>query len=61
MSSTGKPTKNKDWPRPVNPSAGEQEIFTLFDSLPTKLPARSLMALYTESDREAAFEGMLTS
>lgn len=27
MSSNGKPTKNKDWPRPVNPSAGEQEIF----------------------------------
>ena len=55
------PTKIKDWPRPANPSKGEREVFTLFDSLPKKLPARPLMSLYTEIDREAAFEGTFIS
>jgi len=55
---TRNPTKIKDWPRPVNPSDGEQEVFTLFDSLPRKLLAQPLMSLYTESNREVAFEGM---
>jgi len=36
---TRKPTKIKNWPRLVNPSAGEREIFALFDSLPRKFPA----------------------
>jgi len=58
---TRKPTKIKDWPHPVNPSAGKREIFAIFNNLPRKIPAWPLMSLYTESDREAAFEGMLTS
>jgi len=55
---TRSPTRIKDWPRPVNPSDSEREVFALFDSLTRKLLARSLMSLYTEIDREAAFEGM---
>ena len=34
---TRNPTKIKDWPRPVNSSVGEREVFTLFDSLPRNL------------------------
>jgi len=60
LSWTRNPTKIKDWPRPVNPITGERVNFFLFDSLPRNLPARPLMSLYTESDREATFEGMLT-
>ena len=55
---TRSPSKIKNWPRPVNPSKGEQEVFTLFDSLPKNLPARPLMSLYIETNREATFEGM---
>jgi len=54
---TRSPAKIKDWPRPVNPSDGEREVFALFDSLPMKLPARLLMSLYVETDRKTAFEG----
>ena len=32
--------KIKDWPRSINPSAGEREICALFDSLPRKFPLR---------------------
>jgi len=52
------PTKIKDWSHLVSPSKGEREVFTLFDSLPKKLPDWPLMSLYTEIDRVAAFEGM---
>jgi len=41
---TRKPTKIKDWPRPVNPNEYEREVFTLFDSLPKKLPTRPLVS-----------------
>jgi len=55
---TRNPTKIKDWPRPVNPSVSEREVFALFDSLPKKLPARLLMSLYTETDRAMTLEGL---
>jgi len=58
LSWTRNPTKIKDWPRSVNSSARERDIFFLFDSLPRKLSFRPLMSLYTESEREATFEGM---
>jgi len=53
------PTKITDWPRPAYPSEQERLIFSLFDSLPKKLPARPLMSLYNATDRAEAFEGML--
>jgi len=53
------PTKITDWPRPAYPSEHERMIFSLFDSLPKKLPARPLMLLYNATDRAEAFEGML--
>jgi len=53
------PTKITDWPRPVYLSEHERLIFSLFDSLPKKLPARPLMSLYNTTNREEAFEGML--
>ncbi len=52
-------TKITDWPRPAYPSEHERLIFSLFDSLPRKLPARPLMSLYNATDRAEAFEGML--
>jgi len=54
---TRKPTEIKDWPRPVNPSESEREVFALFDNLP-KLPTWPLMSLYTVTDRAKVFEGM---
>ena len=52
------PTKIMDWPGPAYPSEHEREIFSLFDNLPKKLPARPLMSLYNATDRAEAFEGM---
>jgi len=44
LSWTRKPTKIKDWPRPVNPSEYEWEVFALFHNLAKKFPARPLMS-----------------
>jgi len=52
------PTKITDWPRQAYPSEHERLIFSLFDILPMKLPARPLMSLYNATDREEAFEGL---
>ena len=51
------PTKITDWPRSAHPS-DERLVFSLFDSLPRKLPARPLMSLYNATNRAEAFEGM---
>jgi len=53
------PTKITDWPRPAYLSEHERLIFSLFNILPRKLPARPLMSLYNATDREDDFEGML--
>jgi len=53
------PTKVTDLPRPAYPSEHERLVFALFDSLPRKLPARTLMSLYNATDRAEAFEGTL--
>ena len=54
---TRKPLKFKEWPRPT-PSAKEQEIFSLFDKLPRKLPTQKLLVVYVSSHR-ATLKGML--
>jgi len=52
------PSKITDCPRLAYPSEHERLIFSLFDILPRKLPARPLMSLYNAIDRDEAFEGM---
>jgi len=56
---TGNSTWFNEWPRSA-PSAKEQEIYSIFDKLPRRLPTWKLLAVYKSSQRWATFQGMFT-
>lgn len=53
-------TRFKQWPRSIA-SAEEWEVYTLFDSLPRRLPTRKLLFIYKSFQRWTDFQGILFS
>ena len=56
---TRNPTWFKEWPRSA-PSVEEQEIYSLFDQLPRRLPTWKLLIVYKSSQRWTNFQCMFT-